>query len=246
MKVDRLGGAAICLVAASLSELSPAETPPPAASASSTQPSVAAAPTSASSAQPSVPAPASSTDVPAASASASAPILSSATGTSVDFESDRPLVSVFVAPGIIVDTTPRDPDPFVKVGRTPVATKLAPGVYTVTAESPDIAVGSKVFRVGTEPVHVRVRAGNADMRNLGTLLLGVGAASLLAVIAVEVSYSSAPTGISKSKIVVPLLMVGGLGVGSGLLVYFSWGTTIVEDGPKPDRRDAFVGVTSRW
>lgn len=32
----------------------------------------------------------------------------------------------------------------------------------------------------------------------------------------------------------------------GLAVYLTPGTTIEPDGPKPDRRATFVGVTSRW
>jgi hypothetical protein len=239
MTIVRVGGAAICLVAASLSELSTAETSPPPA-------------TSAPSASSSVAPPASSAEVPIPSSSSSAPappipaILQSATGTPVEFHSDRPHVSVFVASGIIEDTEPRYPDPFVKVGRTPVSTKLAPGVYTVTVESADIAVSSRVFQVGTEPVHVLVRGGNSEARNLGTLLMGLGAAGLLGALAVEVSYSSAPNGISKAKIAIPLLVGGGISLAGGLAIYLSAGTTIEPDGPKPDRRGAIVGVTSRW
>ena len=243
MTIARLGGAAICLVAASMSELSPAQTSPsPAASAS---PAVPAPPAESSAA-----APASSAPTPASTSSTSVPaaqsILDSATGTPVEFHSDRPHVSVFVASGIIEDTGPHYPDPFVKVGRTPVSTKLRPGVYTVTVESPDVAISHEVFQVGTEPVHVLVHGGNADMRNLGTLLMGIGAAGLLGALAVEVSYSQAPSAISKSKIAIPLLIVGGVGLAGGLAVYLSAGTTIEYDGARPNQRGAFVGVASRW
>jgi len=104
------------------------------------------------------------------------PFVQLATGTPVEFDSDRPRVSVFVAPGIISNTHPSYPDPFVKIGSTPLATKLAPGTYTVTAESPDITNGSAVFEVGAQPVHVRVRAGSSDMRTMGSLVLAVGIA----------------------------------------------------------------------
>ena len=246
MTIVRLGGAAICLVAASLSELSPAQTPP--APAASAPPAASSAARPASSVAPA----ASPADIPVPSSSSSAPspalpaILDSPTGTPVEFHSDRPHVSVFVASGIIEDTGPHYPDPFVKVGRTPVSTKLRPGVYTVSVESPDIAVSHEVFQVGTEPVHVLVRGGNADMRNLGTLLMGIGAAGLLGALGVEVSYSQAPSGISKSTIAIPLLIVGGVGLASGLAVYLSAGTTIEPNSPSPDRRGAFVGVASRW
>ncbi len=168
------------------------------------------------------------------------------TGVAVEFESDRPYVSVFVAQGAVEDTGPRYPDPFVKLGRTPLSVKLAPGVYTVTVESPDISTQSTVFAVGSQPVHVRVRSGSAGAHGVGTLLLAIGAASVLAGLAIELSHSEAADGISKSKIAVPLFIAGGVGVAGGLTIWLASGTTIEQDGPKPDRRAGFVGVTSRW
>jgi hypothetical protein len=190
------------------------------------------------------------TPAPALSGEIAAPVppfVQPATGTPVEFDSDRPLVSVFVAPGLISDTRPSYPDPFVKLGRTPMTTKLAPGTYTVTAESPDITSGSAVFQVGTQPVHVRVKTGSSDMRTTGTLVLAAGIVSLLAAILVEATYSPTLQGdIPKAKIAVPLFVVGGVGIGGGLALYFSSGTTIEQDGVKPDRPSAFVGVRSHW
>jgi hypothetical protein len=174
------------------------------------------------------------------------PFVRADTGVDVEFDADRPHISVFVAPGIVEDTEPRFPDPFVKLGRTPLSVKLVPGVYTVTVESPDIATRSTVFQVGSQPVHVRVRSGSAGARGLGTLLLAVGAASALAALAIEVSYTETPSGISKSKIAIPLFIVGGVGLAGGLTIYLSSSTTIEQDGIKPDRRGGFIGVTSRW
>jgi hypothetical protein len=174
------------------------------------------------------------------------PFVQPQTGTPVEFDSDRPLVSVFVAQGAIEDTRPSYPDPFVKLGRTPLATQLAPGTYTVTVESPEITPGSGVFQVGPDPVHVRVRAGSSGARSLGTLVLAIGAAALLSALAVEASYSQAPSGISKSKIAIPLFVAGGVGVGGGLALYLTSGTTVEPSGPKPDRRSSFVGLSSRW
>jgi hypothetical protein len=168
------------------------------------------------------------------------------TGVPVEFAADRPSVSVFVAQGVVEDTGRRYPDPFVKLGRTPFSIKLVPGVYTMSVESPDISTKSTVFEVGSQPVHVRVRSGSGGARDLGTLLLAIGAASTLAAIAIEVSYTQAPNGISKSKIAIPLFIVGGVGMVGGLTVYLTSGTTIEQDGIKPDRRGAFIGVTSRW
>jgi Ni/Fe-hydrogenase subunit HybB-like protein len=77
-------------------------------------------------------------------------------------------------------------------------------------------------------------------------VLAIGGAALLSAIAIEVSYTQAPSGLSKSKIAIPLFIAGGIGIGAGLAVFLTSGTTIEPDGPKPDRRSAFVGVSSRW
>jgi hypothetical protein len=168
------------------------------------------------------------------------------TGTPVEFDADRLYLSVFVAPGAFERPDQLFPDPFVKMGRTPLALKLVPGVYTASVESPEITSGSTIFRVGTEPVHLRIRSGSAGARGLGTLLLAIGVGSALAGLVIEASYSSKPDGISKSKIAIPLFGVAAAGIGSGLVIYLTSGTSIEQEGPKPDRRGAFVGVTSRW
>jgi hypothetical protein len=216
--------AGVLVLSLSLGSLSSAQTAPVVPSASS--------------------APALSASAPSAPAAPS--FLQPQTGTSVEFDATRPLVSVYVAPGIIDDTTPSFPDPFVKVGRTPVTVKLAPGVYTVNVESPEIPVGSTIVRVGSQTVHVRIKAGNDGVRGLGTLLFALGAASALAGLVVEVSYSQAPSGISKSKIAVPLFAVGGVGVASGLTFYLLAGTSFQQDGLAPDRRGLSFGIRSVW
>jgi hypothetical protein len=174
------------------------------------------------------------------------PFVQPETGVPVEFASDRPGISVFVAPGAVDDAASAFPDPFFKLGRTPFSVKLVPGVYTASVESPEISPQSKVFEVGLQPVHVRVRSGNAGARGMGTLLFAIGAAGALAGLVVELSYSEAPNGISKSKIAVPLFVVGGVGMAGGLTIWLTSGTTIEHDGIKPDRRGGVVGVTSRW
>jgi len=167
------------------------------------------------------------------------------TGVAVEFESDRP-ASVFVALGSLEDAGDVFPDPFVKLGRTPFSVKLVPGVYTASVESPDIAIGSQVFRVGSEPLHVRVRTGSAGARGLGTLLMAIGAAGALAGLVIELSHAESVNGVEKHKITLPLFVAGGAGFVGGLTIYLTSGTTIEQDGLKPDRRGAIVGVTSRW
>jgi hypothetical protein len=164
----------------------------------------------------------------------------------VEFDASKPLISVYVAQGIIDDTTPRYPDPFFKIGRTPVTVKLAPGTYTVNVESPETPVATTIVRVGAQPVHVRIKAGSDGVRGLGTLLLAAGATSALAGLVIELSYSAAPNGVSKSKIAIPLFAIGGAGVAGGLTFYVLSGTTFEQDGLAPDRRGMSFGVRSVW
>jgi len=168
------------------------------------------------------------------------------TGTPVEIDADKPHVAVYVAQGLIRNVEPSYPDPFVKIGRTPITVKLAPGMYTVTAESPEISVGSTVLQVGAEPVHVRVKGGSSEARSMGTLLLAIGAAGVLAALGVEVSYSSSPNGISKSKIAVPLFIAGGVIGGSGLAIFLASGTTLEHDGGPKGPRSMIAGIGSRW
>jgi hypothetical protein len=179
-------------------------------------------------------------------APAPAPPFLQETGTALEFDSTKPLISVYLAPGVIEDTTPRYPDPFFKIGRTPITVKVAPGTYTVNVESPDTPVATTIVRVGAQPVHVRVKAGNDGTRGLGTLLLAGGATALLAGLVLELSYSPAPNGISKSKIAIPLFAIGGAGVAGGLTFYLLSGTSFEQDGLAPDRRGMSFGVRSVW
>jgi hypothetical protein len=156
------------------------------------------------------------------------------------------MISVYLAPGVVEDTTPRYPDPFFKIGRTPITVKVAPGTYTVNVESPETTVATTIVRVGTQPVHVRIRAGSESMRGLGTLLLAGGATAALAGLVLELSYSQAPNGISKSKIAIPLFAIGGAGVAGGLTFYLLSNTSFEQDGLAPDRRGMSFGVRSVW
>jgi hypothetical protein len=236
-----------------------AETPPtaatspatPSASSAPPLPAPSASPSASASAAKAAQAPAGSaasvaSAAPAAPPSASPSFLQPETGTPVEFDASQPLVSVYVAPGAIDDTMMVFPDPFVKVGHTPLTVKLAPGDYTVHVESPEIPVRASPLHVGTQPVHVHIRAGNDGMHGLGTLLLAVGASSALAGLVIEVSYSEAPNGISKAKIAVPLFAIGGVGVATGLTLYLLTGTTIEQDGLATDRRAMSFGVRSVW
>lgn len=151
-------------------------------------------------------------------------------GSAVEFTANKPWLTVFVARGVVEDTTPRYPDPFVKAGRAPFVGALPTGTYTIYVEGPNVPTASHVVQVGDRPVHVDVHGGSDGVRGLSSLLLGVGATALLAATVLEVSYSPKPNGISKSAIAVPLFVTSAVGLGTGLTLYFVSGTKIEDDG----------------
>ncbi len=211
--------ASLCTVAPAL----PAQTAPPSSSAS----------------------PSSSSAPPAASSAAAEPGSSQAPshtqpfgpGLAVQIESTKPWVYAYVAKGV-VDDRPAFPDPFVKVGRLPVTIQLPPGTYTVIAEGDSVPTATRVFRVDQLPVHVQVHGGTQGLRDAGSLLTAVGVVALLAGAAFEVSGASDQGTSKKQQVAIPLLIAGGVGFAGGLTMFLLSGTSITDDGPTSEAREA--------
>lgn len=151
-------------------------------------------------------------------------------GTIVTIECDKPWVYAFVAQGA-VDDRPAFPDPFVKVGRLPVAIELPPGTYTLIADGESAPSATRVFRVDRTPVRVRVKAGSQGMRTAGTLLTALGGLAVAAGLVVELSGTKDQDTSKRNKLAIPLLVGGGIGFAGGLTMFFVSKTTMTDDGP---------------
>jgi hypothetical protein len=169
-------------------------------------------------------------------------------GFSVEVESSKPFVYIYVAKGA-VDTTPSYPDPFVKVGRLPVTIELPSGVYTLLAEGESVPTGSTVFEVRDRPVHVRVQGGSQPLRDTSTLLMAVGGIAVLAGLVVQLSRVAGEDSRQKNSIAIPLYVGGGIGLVSGITMFVVARTKLESDGFVPSTHGAAlpgVGVSGRF
>lgn len=150
-------------------------------------------------------------------------------GFPVEVTSDKPWVYAYVARGV-VDTRSSFPDPFKKVGRLPLTFELPPGVYTVLVEGEFVTPGSAVFEIKDRPAKIAVRGGSQSLRDLSSYVFAAGGAALLAGVVFELSRSQDESSKQKNSVVIPLLIVGGVGLVSGLTFVLVSGTTVESTG----------------
>jgi hypothetical protein len=132
-------------------------------------------------------------------------------GVPVTFTCDDPAMRIYLAHGEV--GAHADPDPFVRVGRTPITIRLAPGTYSIEAESPTSSTGHDRFLVEpNSPMRIEVRPGNASVKTFGSVFIALGVvATLLGVVAL-VSISASDTHYNRWGIGLPLV-IGGPAVG---------------------------------
>jgi hypothetical protein len=146
------------------------------------------------------------------------PTLESPGGVPVAFTSNDPTMRIYVARGDVPSNAP--PDAYVRAGTVPLTLRLAPGSYTVEAESPKASTGHQRLLVEPgAPMQVEVRSGDATVKTMGSVLIGLGAvATILGVVAI-VSISANDAQYNRFGIGLPLILggVGGAGIGFGML-----------------------------
>ena len=150
-------------------------------------------------------------------------------GTEVEVSTPHPR-QVIVYVGRAVDLRYRPPDhEFVKIGRTPLTFELPPNEnFWLEVESPEVTRGGLLLRMGSEPKHLLVRTGSADMADLGSLSLAIGGLAVAVATVILVSGASGESRIDKPAIVIPLYAAGGALVAGGIALYFA-SRTDVED-----------------
>jgi hypothetical protein len=139
-------------------------------------------------------------------------------GVPVTFACDDPAMRIYLAHGEVAAHA--DPDPFVRVGQAPLTLRLAPGTYTIEAESPTSSTGHDRFLVEPNaPMRIEVRPGNASVKTVGAVFIGLGViATVLGVVAL-VSISASDSHYNRWGIGLPLV-IGGPAVG-----VLGWGMT---------------------
>ncbi len=143
------------------------------------------------------------------------------------------LVKVFVAHAQPGGSVPPVWD-FTRVGTAPLTLQLPPGTYFLSVENDDVSRADHLLEVGSQPVTLDVSPGSSGLGGVGTLAMGIGILSVLAATVVLISGSSAPAGIDKPKLVIPMYAAGGALVAGGLTMYLVSRTGIEErPGPMP-------------
>lgn len=144
------------------------------------------------------------------------PAIEAPDGTPITFTSSDVTMRVYVAHGDVPAGTL--PDPFEKLPLLPATVRLAPGEYTVEAESPNASTGHD--RIAVEPnapMTVDVRAGNASVKSFGAVFIGIGVIATILGVVTIVSISPNDASFNRWGIGLPLILggvgVGGLGIG---------------------------------
>lgn len=137
-------------------------------------------------------------------------------------------VGIYVARAVDLRYRPTDYD-FVKVGKAPLEFVLPPGEnYILEVESPEVTRGSLLLRVDSEPKRIEVAPGRAGLHDLGTLSLAAGLTAVLGGAIVYASGTKNQGDFKESVVAIPLLAVGGVGVGLGSIAYATSRTRVTE------------------
>jgi hypothetical protein len=145
------------------------------------------------------------------------PLLESPDGVPVTFTANDPSMRIYLARGDVPSSAP--PGAYTRVGVAPVTLRLAPGTYTVEAESPNASTGHERMLVEpAAPMRVDVRSGNAVVKTTAGVLIGLGVvAAILGVVAI-VSISANDSRYDRFGIGLPLIFsgAGAAGIGFGM------------------------------
>ncbi len=138
-------------------------------------------------------------------------------GVPVEFTSTDPTMRIYIARGDVPRNAPFDT--FERVGVVPLTLQLAPGMYTVEAESPKASTAHERLLVEpSAPMRVEVRSGDSTVKTAGTVLIALGVVTALLGVVALVSISADDSHYNRFGIGLPLVFggVGGAGLGFGL------------------------------
>ncbi len=168
---------------------------------------------------------------PAASSAAStalppkAPKIADSTGTPVRITSSNVDTDIFLAKG----DAPENPivDIYERIGTAPLVIRLAPGVYTIQSSNPTSSMGHARFHVEQgHAIDIVVRNGDAALRTVGGVFVGIGVTAMLLGVLAMVAISPHDDKYDRFGIGIPLFL-GGIGLGGvGVGLTFAGSTTM--------------------
>jgi hypothetical protein len=161
----------------------------------------------------------------------------------VTFTSTDVTMRVYIAHGDV--PAGAVPDPFEKLPPLPVKVRLAPGAYTVEAESPNASTGHDRIRVEHDaPMTVEVHSGNASVKTFGGVFIAMGVVATILGVVTIVSIAPNDSSFNRWGVGLPLTL-GGLGLGGlGIGMTFLGSTEIVAPHLPPG--GAPKGVSLVW
>ena len=148
------------------------------------------------------------------------PAIEDPSGTPVTFDSTDYAMRVYLAKGDVRDDA--IPDPFEKLPKLPTTVRLAPGTYTVEAESPNASTGhDRIVVEHDAPFTVQVHSGNASVKAFGGVFIGLGVVATILGIVSVISISPNDASFNRWAVGLPLTLggigLGGLGIGMTFL-----------------------------
>ncbi len=148
-------------------------------------------------------------------------------GTLVELTASKQAVKVYVARPRRGLARPEDHE-FLRVGMTPLGFELPPGVWLIEVENEDVSRATLPVEIGHQRKVLAVHTGSAGLGEVGTLMLGFGAALVLAGGVIMVSFAKGPGSIDKAKLTIPMFAGGGGLAVSGLTMWLLSRTEIEE------------------
>jgi hypothetical protein len=136
-------------------------------------------------------------------------------GVPITFTSEDKTMRVYIAHGDVPERAM--PDPYEKLP-VPFTVRLAPGTYTMEAESQTASTAHEhLFVERDAPMTVRIRSGNAMVKSFGSIFIAAGVvATILGIVAI-VSIAPHDQSFNRWAVGLPLTIGGvalaGLGVG---------------------------------
>lgn len=167
-------------------------------------------------------------------------------GVEVTITSKDPATEVYLAHGDVpIDTMP---DPYERIGLVPVTVKLAAGTYTLETASPTQSTGHQRFMVEQgKPLAVDVHPGDASVKTIGTVIIGLGIVSIVLGVVAIVSFSPHDSSYDRWGVGIPLLAGGAAGCGIGVGMTAAGGTDVhVLPQARPGRPAASAVPTLVW